>query len=214
MYRRGQARRWTISFPGGSVSGVPLAVAELGPGLWRWSSEDPAWTEGDDRSRDVGSVYLETPDALVLVDPLVPAGGPDAERFLRALDRDAERLGLPVVCLLTCASHERGAAELEQRYGATTWRPERGGPLPAGVEGVVVQGGGRVEALYFLREHAALVAGELLVGDGEGGVRAEPGRRAELAERLLPLPVELVLVSHGEPVLADGRCALERALRG
>jgi len=29
---------------------------------------------------------------------------------------------------------------------------------------------------------------------------------------LLDLPVELVLVSHGEPVLQDGRAALERAL--
>jgi hypothetical protein len=29
---------------------------------------------------------------------------------------------------------------------------------------------------------------------------------------LLDLPVELVLVSHGEPVLKDGRAAIERAL--
>ena len=29
---------------------------------------------------------------------------------------------------------------------------------------------------------------------------------------LLDLPVEMVLVSHGEPVLRDGRAALERAL--
>jgi hypothetical protein len=32
-------------------------------------------------------------------------------------------------------------------------------------------------------------------------------------EPLLGLPVEMVLVSHGEPVLRDGLAALERALR-
>ena len=36
--------------------------------------------------------------------------------------------------------------------------------------------------------------------------------RREL-ERLLELPIEMVLVSHGEPVLRGGLRALERALR-
>jgi hypothetical protein len=39
--------------------------------------------------------------------------------------------------------------------------------------------------------------------------------RADLRAALLPLlelPVEMVLVSHGEPVLSDGHTALERAL--
>ena len=34
----------------------------------------------------------------------------------------------------------------------------------------------------------------------------------EKLEPLLDLPVEMVLVSHGEPVLADGRDALAKAL--
>ena len=33
-----------------------------------------------------------------------------------------------------------------------------------------------------------------------------------LRDRLSALPIELVLVSHGEPVLTDGAAALERAL--
>jgi hypothetical protein len=36
--------------------------------------------------------------------------------------------------------------------------------------------------------------------------------RRELRARLLDLPIEMVLVSHGEPVLRDGRAAVERAL--
>jgi hypothetical protein len=36
--------------------------------------------------------------------------------------------------------------------------------------------------------------------------------RSTLRERLLDLPIEMVLVSHGEPVLREARKALERAL--
>jgi hypothetical protein len=36
--------------------------------------------------------------------------------------------------------------------------------------------------------------------------------RRELRERLEQLPIDLVLVSHGRPVLTDGRDALDRAL--
>ena len=38
------------------------------------------------------------------------------------------------------------------------------------------------------------------------------GELRDALRTLLDLPVELVLVSHGEPVLDDGRAALERAL--
>ena len=40
-------------------------------------------------------MYYEAPDAVVLIDPLLPAG--EEEEFLAYLDRDVERLGLPVV---------------------------------------------------------------------------------------------------------------------
>ena len=69
----------------------------------------------------------------------------------------------------------------------------------------------------------ALVAGDAVIGDGGGGARLCPAswaggtaglaRVARTLRPLLELPVERVLVSHGEPVLAEGRAALERALR-
>jgi glyoxylase-like metal-dependent hydrolase (beta-lactamase superfamily II) len=78
------------------------------------------------------------------------------------------------------------------------------------------------ETLYWIESGRALVAGDVLLG-ADGGVRVCPdswlsGRadpaelRALLLERL-DLPIERVLVSHGEPVLDNGRAGLERALR-
>jgi hypothetical protein len=77
--------------------------------------------------------------------------------------------------------------------------------------------------MYWLPQAAALVAGDRLLGDGSGGLRLSPQSwlactqvdRAGLAvlmRRLLELPIERVVVSHGEPVLHDGRAALARAI--
>ncbi|MEN3311664.1 MAG: hypothetical protein V7645_993, partial [Actinomycetota bacterium] len=106
----------------------------------------------------------------------------------------------------------------------TLWRPEEKGELPAGVRAEVVKGSDWVEALFFLEPHRALVAGDLLIGQ-DGGVElpvdwfpkgerewAEQQLKPLLRERLGELPVELVVVSHGEPVLENGAEALRRAL--
>jgi hypothetical protein len=79
-----------------------VELDELAPGLWRW----------DD------SLYVERPDAVVLIDPVVPTG--EEERFFRALDRDVERLGLPVVVLLT--DRVLDADVFVERYGAEVFR--------------------------------------------------------------------------------------------
>ena len=106
-----------------------------------------------------------------------------------------------------------------------SWRPEEKGQLPAGVHAEVVKGSDWVEALFFLEPHRALIAGDLLIGKVGGGIElpvgwfpkgeqdwAEQELKPELRKRLAELPVELVVVSHGEPVLEDGAAALERAL--
>jgi hypothetical protein len=160
---------------------------------------------------EVGCVYYEAPDAVVLIDPLVPAG--EEEKFLAYLDRDVERLGLPVSLLLTAAWHERSAALLRERYGADD-------RIPAGVEAYPVEGAPEEQLVYFIRPHRALVTAEIFAGDGHGGLALVPSPaltdRAALDRSLRAiagLPVELVLVSHGEPVLSDGRRAIELALR-
>jgi glyoxylase-like metal-dependent hydrolase (beta-lactamase superfamily II) len=191
-----------------------VRVQEVAPGLWRWTGLHPDWKPSDAGpegwSQEVGCVYYEAPDAVILVDPLAPPE--DEERFWAALDRDVERAGKPVRVLLTVSWHGRSAEAVAKRYGAAT-----DGPLPAGVEAHAAPAG--EETVYRLPAHGALVFGDIVLGV-DGGVRLCPeswldGTLAQLRDELRPLlelPVERVLVSHGEPVLADGRAALERAL--
>jgi hypothetical protein len=199
-----------------------MQVQELRPGLWRWTAAHPQWDHADHWGPEVGSVYAELPETLVIIDPLVPEE--DEERFWTALDRDVERLGLPVHVLLTVHWHERSVAPVLDRYKAPLWRPEENGELPAGVHTEIVKGSDWVEAMFFLEPYRALVSGDLLVGTDDGiklpvdwfpkGEQdwVEHELKPELRERLRALPVELVIVSHGEPVLDDGAGALERAL--
>jgi glyoxylase-like metal-dependent hydrolase (beta-lactamase superfamily II) len=199
-----------------------MDVRELHPGLWRWTASHPQWDHAQHWGPEVGSVYAELPAALVVVDPLVPED--DEERFWKALDGDVERLGLPVHLLLTVHWHERSVEDVLERYGASLWRPEEKGELPAGVHAEIVKGSDWVEALFYIEPHRALVAGDLLIGK-DGGVElpvtwfpkaerewAEQELKPRLLERLGALPIELVLVSHGEPVLGGGREALRAAL--
>jgi glyoxylase-like metal-dependent hydrolase (beta-lactamase superfamily II) len=199
-----------------------MEVQELRPGLWRWTAEHPEWGHAEHWGPEVASVYAELAQAVALVDPLVP--GDDEERFWAALDRDVERLGRPVYVLLTVHWHERSVEAVLERYKATLWRPEEKVELPEGVEPIVVEGSDWKEALFFLEPHRALVVGDLLIGS-DGGIElpvhwfpvaeqdwARTELKADLRARLLDLPIELVLVSHGDPVLADGRAALAQAL--
>ncbi len=166
-----------------------MEVQELRPGLWRWTADHPEWDHAEQWGPEVGSVYAELPDAVVVVDPLVPEAAED--RFWSALDHDVERLGKPVFVLLTVHWHERSVA-----------------------------------AVLDLEPYAALVVGDLLVGkSGEIEIElpvewfpkaeqdwAREQLKPSLRERLGALPIELVLVSHGDPVLSGGAEALERAL--
>jgi hypothetical protein len=108
-----------------------------------------------------------------------------------------------------------------RRFDATTSRANPS--LPQGVETVTIPRAG--ETMVWLPDPRALVPGDRLLGDDRGGLRMcppgwlrylEPGLSyEELREELrslLELPVEMVLVSHGKPVLQGGRAAIERAL--
>src|SRR5919198_1469462 len=195
-----------------------MDVQELRPGLWRWTASHPEWDHAEHWGPEVGSVYAELSDAVVVVDPIVPAD--DEERFWSALDRDVERAGRPLHVLLTVHWHERSVAEILDRYDATLWRPEVEAQLPAGVHAEIIEGSDWVEALFLLEPHRALVAGDLLVG-ANGGIElpvdwfpkderewARTELKAELRRRLTPLAVELVLGSHGEAGLEKGAAAL------
>ena len=192
-----------------------MDVQQLADGLWRWTAPHPSasdWPDwGPPVPPEVGCVYYEAPDAVVLIDPLLPAA--EEAQFLAHLDRDVERRGLPVSILLTAAWHERSASILRERYQAT----ER---VPDSVERHPVEGAPEEQLAYFIRPHRALVVAEIFVGDGHGGLALSPSPALEDRDALdrslraiAALPVELVLVSHGDPVLEDGRRAIESALR-
>jgi hypothetical protein len=199
-------------------------LRELRSGLYRWAADHPdaypSRTPGsvDDWGPEVGSVAYSAPGELVLVDPLVPPGRPGLKAELDDLVRWH---GEPVRILTTLKWHRRSRDELAERYGASTSRAQA--TLPEGVETITIRGAG--ETMVWLPRPRALVPGDRLLGDDKGGLRLCPDswlrylpsgmRQAELREALRPLlelPVELVLVAHGEPLLAGGREAIARAL--
>ena len=218
-----------------------MEVAELAPGLWRWTARHPDWRPDqggpDGWEADVGCIYCEAEGAVLLVDPLVPQEPDEHERFWSALDRDLDRTGVAPDVLLTCGWHARSSSAVLERYrGATAWIPAAsasdlpedveatsftaGDGLPGGAEALEAALPG--EVLFWLPAHRSVVAGDTLIGTDDGGVRVCPdswleggdpaGVRSELWGHLRDLPIERVLVSHGEPVLDDGHAALARAL--
>jgi glyoxylase-like metal-dependent hydrolase (beta-lactamase superfamily II) len=189
-----------------------VRVQEIATGLCRWTGLHPAWTPADGGpdgwEQEVGCYFYEGQDAIVLFDPLVPME--DRDRFFEALDRDVERAGTPVRILVTVEDHRRSSVELAERYEATI------DDVPTGVETALDAWDERV---FWIPEHRALVCGDILIGRG-GGVRLPrtwigEERYDAVVESLRPLlqlPVERVLVTHGEPVLTGGGEALARAL--
>jgi hypothetical protein len=193
-------------------------MEQLAPGLRRFAVWHEDWEE------EVGWVAVDTDDGLVLIDPL----DPPAE--LRA----------PAHVLYTVYWHGRDGAKLRAGRvwaGSRSVKPlaNRGigvtdvaapdATLPAGIQ--VFQTPRASEVVYWLPRQRAVVVGDVLLGAGakpratEDPLRLCPERwlgkgshsdlRASLRP-LLDLPVEHVLVSHGEPVVGGGKRALEDVL--
>ena len=196
-------------------------MTELKPGLWQWTGLHPDWTpkQGGPNGweQEISCYYAETAERVLLIDPLVPPE--DRERFLDALDRDVERASRPVQILVTCAWHARSSSELAERYGAPVWTftPDAG-PPPAGR---VIDAGWAEEGVLWLEEQRALVSGDVILNDGNG-LRLCPAswlpkgwttdRLREHLRPLLDLPVELLLPTHGEPVVEGARERLAEVL--
>jgi hypothetical protein len=123
--------------------------------------------------------------------------------------------------LTTIGFHRRSREAVRERYDAETSNAKA--KLPDGVETIEIRNAG--ERMVWIPEHGALVPGDRILGSARGGLRVCPdswlgylrgridptGLRAEL-RKLLDLPVRMVLVSHGEPVLRDAKRKLGRAV--
>jgi hypothetical protein len=202
-----------------------VAVEQLRPGLHRWTARHPAWRPGaepgspGDWGPEVGCVAFAVSGGIVVIDPQVPADEENA--FWAEMDTLVAAGGGGVWMLQTLRWHGRSRARFVERYGASC-------PPVAAVE---IEGVKPLpfpdadETMVWLEGPRALIAGDRLIGAAGGGVRMCPqswldylpnrltvDRLRELLLPLLDLPVELILVSHGEPVLADGHAELRAAL--
>jgi hypothetical protein len=196
-------------------------VHEVAPNLWRWTAPHPDWHPAQpgssgDWEREVGCVLYCEPAEATFIDPLLPPG---QQTFLERADRLVARRAVAV--LTTVRWHSRSRRELVRRYRASVSRSRRA--LSPSI--VPLRIPRAQETIFWLPEVGALIPGDRIIGDRGGGVRVCPQSWlgylpskltvAELTAALRPLlelPVELVLVSHGEPVLSDGREALRAAL--
>jgi hypothetical protein len=231
---------------------------EIAPGIWRWTARHPEWHTRIEWGHEVASFAL-VGDALVLVDPLLPApaedGRPDTDRrpgtdgrpdtradVERILDRLAGR-ATRLEIMITIPYHTRSAEELLARYRdalpTTIWGHravakrfrDPATTLHEIEPGKTVGDGGalalaigkprRFEMPLFFPAHRALAFGDAVIGI-DGGLRVWQQASTDPAwhERvfvptmrpLLRRDAERVLTTHGDPVLHDGRQALEAAL--
>ena len=194
-----------------------MPLTQIAPGLRRWTTPHAEWLE------EVGSLAVDTDDGLVLIDPLDPPA----------------EVGEPAHVLLTVHWHVRssGAGQVWAHQRASRLLANRGvelshpfipgDPLPGGIEAITTSRPG--EVIYWLPQQRSLAIGDVLLGAGakphatNDPLRLCPERwlgkathddlRASLSP-LLDLPVENVLVSHGEPVIRGGADMLAALLGG
>jgi hypothetical protein len=187
-------------------------VQELRPGLWTWTGTHPDWTESDAGpdgwGPEVRSYADDSGGCLVLFDPIAPP------TLVEGLIEAQE-----IAVLLTCKWHSRSADECVERFGAHVYLGPESSELPADVE--TRPSGDAQESIFWIPARNALVAGDVLLG-ADHGVRVLPDSwlnegqtREGLRETLRPLlelPIELILLTHGDPVVENGREALRAAL--
>ena len=123
----------------------------------------------------------------------------------------------------TIWGHPDCTKRMKRRTGFKPIDPAK--PLPAGVSAHVIGKPRRTETPFFVPSHQALVFGDAVAEEG-GRLRVWAMERVDdrverfYRERfnptlkpLLELDFERVLVTHGQPVMKDGRKALRSALR-
>jgi glyoxylase-like metal-dependent hydrolase (beta-lactamase superfamily II) len=213
-------------------------VVEIAPRLWRWTGHHREWEEdvGSVYYATGDGVVLIDPivppeDSQRFLETLDrEAAGLQVHVLVtvfwhtRSTAAMVERYGARVW------AHARGKGAIGRRAGPVSDPFRVDDPLPGGVRAFATARA--AEVVYWIPEHGAVVPGDVLLGEGAkgGGTRsAGPsglrlcpaswlpegkghGALAESLHPLLDLPVERILVSHGEPVLDRAREALATAL--
>ncbi len=201
---------------------MQVDLRDVAAGLWIWRVEHRAWQPGFEWEPLVASTCVESGGETMVLDPLAPPA--DAGEVWERLDARP-----PTVIVVLKPDHVRDVDLFVRRYGARAFGPslfwrddipetelkpiEPGSELPGGLV-ALYDGRGRNETPLWLPEQRALVFADALTAPG-GGLRvwATPWhdeRALPALRKLLELPFEHVIVSHGDPV--HTRAAYERAL--
>jgi hypothetical protein len=164
----------------------------------------------------VGSVLFDLGETVALFDPLLPPPGGEREALESWLDTLIGRR--PVSVLTTNRWHRRDREAIAERYPRSDgleWNT-----VPRGVRPIPLRGAS--ETVFWLAGPQTLVPGDSVLGTGEGlrlapeswlaHVRVDRRGLARQMTRLLELPIERVLVTHGTPVLHDGRAEIAHAI--
>ena len=194
------------------------SMLEITPGLRRWTAFHDHWEE------DVGSLAVQTSDGLVLIDPIDPPSEvAAADHVLITVYWHGRSTG--TVGAKRVWASARSERPLKSRGIEVTDPFRAGNALPGGIR--AFQTARSAEVVYWLPDQHAVVVGDVLLGAGakprptSDPLRLCPerwlgkGTHDDLRSTLRPLldlPVECVLVSHGEPILSGGKEALAAAL--
>jgi hypothetical protein len=208
---------------------------EIATRMWRWTARHPEWHPGE-FGAEVASFALDAGDDLLLIDPQLPEDDAPVLEWLDGLANDCA-----VHALITIGYHVRSAEALCERYGGRIYGPHTctkrltnekllteftpGTPGPAGAAAYAIGKPRRTERPIWFPSHNALAFGDAIVTTMENELRiwsdAPLGakvrrfyreRFAPTLEPLLELPVEHVLVTHGEPIVGGGAKALREAV--
>ncbi|HET6341447.1 MAG TPA: hypothetical protein VFG78_04625 [Gemmatimonadota bacterium] len=195
---------------------------EIAPGLFHWSAFHP------EQRVVVSSYFVES--SHVLIDPMVPDDGltwfetraPEhvliTNRYhSRGSAAFAEAFGCPVRC------HRAAVEHVRERVAAEPF--EHGEVLAGGIEALAVPGYTPDEtALHVPAAGGALTFADNLIREGDGplgyapdgwyGDDPEPAkaRVVEACRPLLALDFRHLLLTHGEPIVDEGKEALREFL--
>jgi hypothetical protein len=193
-------------------------MEEILPGVWRWTAMHP------NIRKEVSSHWV--PDSGAVIDPLLPEEGLEAfgerepDRVLlsnRHHLRDAGRFADSFGCTIHCS--EPGLHEFDGGPGVEGF--EFGAEVAPGIDALEVGAICPDESALLIRDPGALViadgivhygdrlefVSDPLLGDDPEGVKS--GLR-ESYSRSLDREFDNLLFAHGDPVLGDGKAALER----
>lgn len=207
-------------------------------GLWRWTERHPEWHPGE-FGQEVACFAVKAGDDTLLIDPLLPE---DPQPVLDLIEENlGPRLTIVITIPYHVRSseelwrrykdeadtvifgHRACAKRLSDKAGFRELEP--GEVLPAGVTAHRIGRPRRYEMPLFIPSHRAVVFGDAVAESG-GKLRVWSGEKVDdrvlrfyrqrfnpTLEPLLELGFDRVLVTHGQPIMKDGKRELRAALR-